>query len=272
MEDAGEGGQANVYRVVDRTGELKGDFALKRLRNRERVDRFRTEVAAIHRIKHPGVITILDHSDLADETLRAQYYVMPFAQHGDLRKRRALYRDNLDGTIKVIRNIAEALQAAHTLRIIHRDVKPQNILFHSESNELWVSDFGISFLPDGERLTPDGIVVGARGFTAPELEYGGPVEVTAAADVYSLGQVLFFLVSDGQLVSSDVFESGYDSLFEGEERHRLIRALLSKMICGLDARYPDMSFVLRHLDQIGEWESNVQTRLIANHGKDCLLS
>lgn len=261
--DAGEGGQANVFRVKDLSGALNGDFALKRLRSSARLDRFSAEVAAVERIDHPNVIKIVDHSPLAGD-VPVNYIVMPFAQYGDLQKRHGLYKNNVDGTLQVVRSIAIALRAAHSKGVVHRDIKPANILFPAESNDVWVSDFGIALLADQERHTADGFVMGARGFTAPELEIGGPnIEISPAADVYSLGQVLFFMLSGQTFARENVFDNRYDIFFHAGERQRLVRALLSKMVSPVASRHPDMEPVLAALDQIVEWEASAQTLNVA---------
>lgn len=98
---------------------------------------------------------------------------MPIAS-GNLEDRVGLYKGDLDAVLRVATQLADALAAAHALEIVHRDVKPANILFPRLDHEVWLSDFGICH--DGAakvRLTGVGEVVGSRGFTAPELEVVG---------------------------------------------------------------------------------------------------
>ncbi len=148
--DLGEGGQAHVLRVTDRTGALLGEFALKRISNPKRAGRFASEVEAIKRLDHPNIVKLVDHSALEanPEETEKQYIVMPLAAGGDLSKVVGRYQGDLDKVLVVARQIAEGLKAAHDKKIIHRDVKPENILFENDGDHVWVSDFGICLITD----------------------------------------------------------------------------------------------------------------------------
>lgn len=181
----GEGGQGSVFRVVDVKGEYDGEYALKRVLNPARRPRFRQEIEAIRRLDHPNVIKLIDHSALdVDSDQTKQFLVMPVAEAGDLSRaaRLSLYRDSIEGVIQVGKQITSALSAAHEAGIVHRDIKPQNVLCTGDGHEVWVSDFGICLLREQERVTPEGEIVGPWAFMAPELAYGGQLEVSAAAD------------------------------------------------------------------------------------------
>lgn len=170
----GGGGQGDIHRVRDLNDPTNPEYALKRLRNVARLNRFQAEIEALRRIQHPNVMKILDHAgDPAPGDKNNKYwFVMPLAQE-NLEDRIGLYKGNLDSVLQVSIQLADALCAAHALGITHRDVKPANVLFPQRDHEVWLSDFGICHLGiDGERLTTEGEVVGPRGFTAPELEVG----------------------------------------------------------------------------------------------------
>jgi serine/threonine protein kinase len=169
-----EGGQSVVFIVEDRTGKLPGEYALKRLKQKDRVARFRNEVAILRRMDDRNIIKLVDAQVQEDGSDDDSFLVMPVAEHGDLDSRLALYKDQLESVVQVALQIARALKHAHDNKVVHRDVKPGNILFPTVGHDVWVSDFGLSFdLTAEERHTPDGEVVGPRVFIAPELtEYG----------------------------------------------------------------------------------------------------
>jgi serine/threonine protein kinase len=181
--ELGHGGQGTVFRVKDITGEHQSEFALKRVPNATRHDRFRREIDAIKRLTdpatqraHPNIISLIDHSALDDAgDSEKQFLVMPIARGGDLSEpgRLNLYTDSIDAVLLVAKQIASALQAAHAANIIHRDVKPKNILFTGNGHETWLSDFGICLIREAPRITETTEVVGPRAFMAPELEDGG---------------------------------------------------------------------------------------------------
>ena len=250
---------------VSRSGDNAGhEFALKRLKKSDRLDRFMAEIEALKRIYHPNVIRIVDHStpeDLRDEKEPTYWFVMPKAEGRDLSKRLPLYKDSIDATLSVAIQLTEALRAAHSAGIIHRDVKPANILFAGSGHDLWLSDFGICHTVDSERLTPDGRVMGPRGFTAPEIE-SGVDHVTPAADIYSLGKVIYYMISGGMVIAREERDAAFHDLGTKGQRYRLLQILLSRMIALLPSRINDIDMVLRELVAIQEWEKTaVQSSL-----------
>lgn len=253
----GEGGQGHVFRVKDTEAEYQGEFALKRVQNSSRRARFLNEINAITRLKHPHIIRLLDHSTFEDGDTEPQYLVMPIAEGGDLahERRRKLYADNIAAVLSVSKQIASGLSAAHSAGVIHRDIKPANILSTGNGHDVWISDFGICFLRDVERHTEDAEVVGPRFFMAPELEDGGKLDVTPGADIYSLGKVIFFLITDGvQLPRERLHEEQFAKHLDKSEQHRFLGVLLNKMICPISERMSEMSEVIKQLDYIGEWQ------------------
>lgn len=99
------------------------------------------------------------------------YLVMPLAAAGSLTKRAALYKDQIDPTITVAKALAAALAHAHKNGVIHRDHKPDNILFAAEDHHPLPADFGICLIEGGPRFTGDAEIVGPRSFMAPELAW-----------------------------------------------------------------------------------------------------
>lgn len=267
----GEGGQGHVFRAVDITGQLKGEFALKRVRNLERHERFRNEIDAIKRLSHPNIISLIDHSALSKTTASDErpFLVMPIANGGDLSDpdRLSIYTGSVEAVLQVAQQIASALDAAHEAGVIHRDVKPKNILFTGRGHNIWVSDFGVCLIRDEDRSTDIGEVVGARGFMAPELENGGRLDVTPAADVYSFGKLIFYMFSGGITVPREtVHEDRYNRLFAGGERPQRLRFLLGRMVSSLDRRLKTMKEVIEGLRTLEEWEQKAHVPLISADG------
>ena len=265
-----EGGQSHVFIVEDLTGEHKGLFALKRLKRKDRVARFRREVEILRRLDDDAnIIKLIDAHVQEDGSEDASYLVMPIAEQGDLTDRLSLYKDQLESVVQVALQIARALKRAHDAKIVHRDVKPENILFPTVGHDVWVSDFGLSYDRETqERHTQDGEVVGPRGaFIAPELTEHGQRDVKPSADVYSLGQVIFYMLTGGEWVSGlNVHDQKYNQVFDKGRRHRLLRLLLGKMITAQENRYADMVPVIAQLEEIESWEKNAAVSLLDEHG------
>lgn len=278
--ELGRGGQGEVCRVKDLTGAYPGEYALKRVPNAKRRERFRREIEAIKRLTnpetqqaHPNIISLIDHSALdGNGEHQKQFLVMPIANGGDLSDpgRLSLYKDSIDGVLQVGKQVARALSAAHAAGIVHRDVKPANILFTGFGHELWLSDFGICLLCEAPRVTEPPEVVGPRVFMAPELEQGGQLEVTASVDIYSLGKVMFYMLSGGVIVPRErLDEPQFRKVFAKDERYGLLEILLSQMICAQDQRIQDADEVIRHIEKIETWGKNARLLPI---GEDALAA
>jgi serine/threonine protein kinase len=264
-----EGGQSHVFVVEDLKGEHEGLFALKRLKRNDRVARFRREVDILRRLDDTNIIKLIDAQVQEDGSEDDSYLVMPIAEQGDLDDRISLYKDQLESVVQVALQIARALKHAHDANVVHRDVKPGNILFPKVGHDVWVSDFGLSYdLEAQERHTPDGEVVGPRLFIAPELTEYGQHDVKPSADLYSLGQVIFYMLTGGRWVSAlNVHDQKYNQFFDKGRRHRLLRLLLGRMITPQESRYADMVPVIAELEDIANWEKNAAESLLDEHGE-----
>lgn len=252
-----EGGQSHVFVASDMRGEYTTPCVLKRIKNPKRRERFISEVQACKSLSHPGVIRVLDHSALdANGTDDSKMFlVMEMMEDGNLEKRVLGYRDALDSTLLVARTLAEALAHAHAKDIIHRDVKPANILFATAAHEPKLADFGICLIGEKARTTETGEPVGPWAFMAPELEAGGRLDVTAQADVYSLGKVIYFMLSGGRTVVRERHREAEYEIFSGRTvQHELLGRLLDRMICPLQSRV-GMTEVIAKLDEIANWRS-----------------
>jgi len=256
VEDIDQGGQAHVFKVVDRSDSSGTVFALKRMKNPKRKGRFDQEIGALKLLTHPAIPKIVDHSVPSDED---QWLVMPFAEDGNLKDKVALFKGNIDSTLQVSLNLADALGHAHDNSVIHRDVKPENILFPKKNDPTcWLSDFGICLFVDGPRYTEPDEIVGPRFFMAPEVEQGGPESATAAADVYSLGKVIYYILSGGTVPYREAHrEPPWNSVFEGHDpRLELMGELLDGMIALLPSRTKTMSEVREQVSRIINWDGH----------------
>ena len=191
--ELGQGGMSTVYLAEDLRHHRK--VALKVLRpeiGRVLGDRFQREIETTAQLTHPHILPLLDSGD-ADGTL---FYVMPYVDGESLRER--LARDKqlpLADAIRITREVADALSYAHGHGVVHRDVKPENILI--ESGHAVVADFGIARAIDqagGERLTETGVTLGPPAYMSPEQATGSR-DLDGRSDIYSLGCLLYEMLS-----------------------------------------------------------------------------
>lgn len=260
-ESLGSGGQGDVFYAMDKSGIFSEPVALKRLKNRKRAERFMREINAIASVDHQHVIKLIDYSPVViDDDEQPLYIVMPVAAGGDLSKRVLAYKDSLDSTLIVAQQLASALAAAHSAGVVHRDVKPQNVLFRDQGHDAILTDFGICYMYADERITPVDEAVGPRVFMAPEMEGGRAIEVRPAADVYSLGKLIYYMISGGVMLPREaIHEKQYSNIFSDSGRYHLLKMLLGKMICVEEQRLKSMQEVISELGQIVSWESRAQT-------------
>jgi eukaryotic-like serine/threonine-protein kinase len=190
----GAGGMATVYRAFDET--LQRPVAIK-LMNREvasdsdQLERFRREARAVAQLSHAHIVGVID----AGEDDGRPYIVFECVEGETLKDRiRRMGRLPIAEAVAYALEIARALGAAHARHIVHRDVKPQNVLIDEEGSAK-VTDFGIARTLDEEGLTADGRVLGTTDYVSPEQALGQAV--TGQSDQYSLGVVLYeMLVGD----------------------------------------------------------------------------
>jgi eukaryotic-like serine/threonine-protein kinase len=188
----GAGGMSTVYRALDETLERR--VAIKLL-NREvssdsdELERFRREARAVAQLSHPHIVGVID----AGEDEGRPYIVFEYVEGETLKERiRRLGRLPIPEAVAYAIEIARALGAAHARHIVHRDVKPQNVLIDGEGSAK-VTDFGIARTLDEEGLTADGRVIGTTDYVSPEQALGHPV--TGQSDLYSLGIVLYEMLT-----------------------------------------------------------------------------
>ncbi len=193
LDEIGHGGMATVHKAHDPV--LERHVALKVLHPHlrgtpEARTRFAREAKAVARLRHPNVLEVYDFGDAeADESfLAAELLTGPTLKEWVLAHPRLCAELGVALAIE----IGEALAAAHAAGIVHRDVKPENVLLHQNAS-LKLTDFGIAHLVDAHSFTATGQVIGSPGHMAPEIVQGG--EACVATDVFSFGTVLYFLLT-----------------------------------------------------------------------------
>jgi len=191
VEQVGAGGMAAVYRAIDsRSG---AERALKVLSptigdDEQFVRRFRREGKLLARLKHPNIISVLDYG----ETGKSFYLVMPFIQ-GETLQRKLVHRRFSEAEIRRwIRQVAGALEFAHQRGVIHRDVKPSNILI-DKSGDAFLTDFGLARLAESSGSLTGSLLLGTPAYVSPEQARSERLD--ARTDQYSLGVILFQLVT-----------------------------------------------------------------------------
>jgi serine/threonine-protein kinase len=188
----GTGGMSTVYRAFDTVLERK--VAIK-LMHREiaadsgQLERFRREARAVAQLSHPHIVGVID----AGEDEGHPYIVFEHVD-GETLKDRIRHRGRLpvEEAIAYAIEIARALRCAHARGIVHRDIKPQNVLIDEEGTAK-VTDFGIARTLDEDALTAAGRVLGTTDYVSPEQALGR--DVNGQSDIYSLGIVLFEMLT-----------------------------------------------------------------------------
>lgn len=255
----GGGGQGDVFEAS--TGEGAGLVAIKVIRtvHPKQVERFRVEMAIHRRLtdrRAPNVMPLLD-ANIVDEGDGAVggYLVMPLA-HSKLSDHLALLSGRVDLCLEVLRGVAVGIGEAHKENVVHRDVKPGNILFLDESLKTpLVSDFGICLLrdtPDEERITEVGETVGARFFMAPEQDHGGKVDVTPTADIYALAKLLHYMLTGRFLTRERIAEAFLPAEVDRDARLATIKARILEAAVVEDpvARIKDIPTLVKIIDEL----------------------
>jgi eukaryotic-like serine/threonine-protein kinase len=201
-ELVGSGGMSSVYRAHDRL--LERTVALKILheqftRDDDYVERFRREARAVAQLAHPNIVTVIDRGEQDGRQFIVFEYVDGMnlkelmTQEGPLSPREA---------IELALQVARGLSFAHDQGLVHRDVKPQNVLLDADGRAK-VTDFGIAHAVDVDGMTITGTIMGTSNYIAPEQARGQPVD--EQTDVYSLGCVLYELLAGAVPFDGDSF-------------------------------------------------------------------
>lgn len=193
-EEIGRGGMGVVYKARHQT--LQTDFALKTIRacefaSEEEIRRFYQEARAASRLRHPNIVSVHD----AGEEEGIPFLVMTYVDGHILTEYFNASDPDLERVVDVIIDVAEAVDYLHREGIVHRDLKPSNIMI-DDHGHVFVADFGLAkvFGDDGER-TISGTILGTPTYMAPEQAWGKVDDVCPQSDLYSLGAILYELLT-----------------------------------------------------------------------------
>ncbi len=195
LEEIGRGGMGVIYRARQR--HSRRIVAVKRVLSyhtdsHETLGRFRREAEAVASLDHPNILSIYEVSESEDGL---PFFSMKFATGGSLQKVGPALRTEPRQCMQLMAKVARAIEYAHGQGILHRDLKPGNILLDGCGEPL-VSDFGLAkWLDANKDLTKSLTTFGTPGYIAPEQAEGASADLTSAADVYSLGAILFDLLT-----------------------------------------------------------------------------
>ncbi|MCC3267033.1 serine/threonine protein kinase [Arthrobacter gengyunqii] len=244
VELLGTGGAASVYRAVDEN--LGREVAVKRFHpsvsDDDEYRRQQTETLLLATLNHPGLVTLLDAGTYAEEDGRAStYLVMELVDGPDLRKTLKSGPLTPAGTASLGADLADALNYVHSNGVIHRDVKPANILLYPQAENdtrLYpkLTDFGIARMTEATVATAHGATIGTANYLSPEQALGGAVE--PRTDIYSLGLVLLECLTGEKAFPGPIVESAVARLVRdpeipaelGTEWVDLLRAMTARTV------------------------------------------
>ncbi|WP_405284228.1 protein kinase [Gaopeijia maritima] len=229
-DELGRGGMGVVYRgtqvTLDRTVAIK--MLPAHLADAENQERFRREALTLARLAHPNIVHIYD----VEEADGHSFIMMEHVGGGSLGDRmRSASPFSATRAVEVMAPVLSALHAAHLAGVVHRDIKPDNILF-TESGRPKLTDFGIAHMRDSGSRTRTGVMLGTPYYMSPEQAQGRPV--TAAADLYAVGVVLYEMLG-GQVpfTGEDPLSVALKHVQEAPRPLRELRPKLPIALCDL---------------------------------------
>lgn len=239
VRQLGMGGMATVYLAVQES--LKRPVAIKvlaveRAPSDEMARRFEHEARTIARLDHPHIVSIFDVGRTSNGQI---YYTMPYLPNGDLSARNL--RDQPRRVLEIMRAMAEALGCAHDKGIVHRDVKPENVLFDKLDRPL-LADFGIALSNSHQpRVTREGATIGSSGYMSPEQARGYPLD--GRSDFYSLGIVCYeLLTGEMPFHGADALAVALAHIEQPVPRLPVTRRIWQPLIDRALAKQPDVRF------------------------------
>lgn len=265
LEKVGEGGQAETFRVRRKDGK---EGILKRIKNPKRTVRFERELAALRDLNSMFVPAYLD----AGKTDGRVWVVtedcgtpLPNSVQGaDVLRR-----------LRWFQNVATAIRDAHALGIVHRDIKPDNVVVSRDGVKACLVDFGICAIADSAPLTSVE-AFGNAAFAAPECGLGHPDSSSAASDIYSCGKLLYWLVSNKQFIFRESLEDLENSLKEVDPSLvARVCGLLRASVCASPVDRINAVELLRRSDALVQYAESLQSdaecgsfRIVDNLGRE----
>ncbi len=253
QKEIGKGGMATVFLAIQES--LSRPVVLKILnqvdtdKSGDMIERFMSEGRIIASLSHPNIITIYDIG-IAESSL---YISMEYVQGGDLKQRMELPVAD-DEALDILAKISNALSEAHKHGIVHRDVKPANILFRDAHTPL-LTDFGIAKQVDDDKdLTSTGIFLGSPNYVSPEQADG--LKIDGRADIYSLGCIFYeMLTGNKPYISSSIIDIVIQHKMAPvptlPEELREYQPLLNRMMAKKrDERIPDAEALLEEVKKL----------------------
>jgi serine/threonine protein kinase/predicted Zn-dependent protease len=192
IEELGKGGMGKVYRVEDK--KIKEEVALKLIKpevasDKKTIERFSNELKMARKISHRNVCRMYD----LGEEKGTHYITMEYVPGEDLKRLiKKVGQFSAGKTIFMAKQVCDGLAEAHRLRVVHRDLKPQNIMVDEDGNAR-IMDFGIARTVKGKGITGAGVMVGTPEYMSPEQ--AEVKEVDQRSDIYSLGVILYEMVT-----------------------------------------------------------------------------
>jgi tetratricopeptide (TPR) repeat protein/tRNA A-37 threonylcarbamoyl transferase component Bud32 len=259
IEELGKGGMGNVYKVLDK--HIKEKVALKLLSpeiasDEKTIERFRNELKFARKISHRNVCRMYD---LGQEE-GTHYITMEFVPGEDLKRLiRKVGQLSTGKTILIAKQVCEGLAEAHRLGVVHRDLKPQNIMVDEEGNAR-IMDFGIARSLKAKGLTGSGVMIGTPEYMSPEQ--AEIKEVDRRSDIYSLGVILYEMLTgkvpfEGETPLSIAMKHKSQAPRDPKEINahipeELSRVILKCMEKDRDKRYQNAEDILSELKRIEE--------------------
>jgi len=193
LGEAGRGGMGEVFKAYQ--PDLRRHVAIKTLLSGEQaseefLERFQREARMAAMLSHPNIVPIYDIG--AEGKLH--YIVMEYVEGRSLKQLLEEKRLDADKSLRIAFTVARALQFAHDRKVIHRDIKPANLILDKQGR-VKILDFGLARHLDGKGLTASSSMVGTPYYMSPEQAFGAPEELDHRTDVYSLGAVLYEMLS-----------------------------------------------------------------------------
>jgi serine/threonine-protein kinase PpkA len=258
-KEIGKGGMATVYLAIQeslaRSVVLKILDRVHNVTSSEMTQRFVDEGRIVASLHHPNIVTIFDIG-LSNEDL---YISMEYVQGGDLKKRMESHVPP-KLALDIVAKIGSALSSAHTHKVIHRDVKPANILFRQDGTPL-LTDFGIAKQTDFDNdLTSTGIFLGSPNYVSPEQADGKGVD--GRSDIYSLGCIFYEMLTGYKPYHSDsvidiVIQHKTSPVPTLPEKFLIYQSLLDRMMAkNIDERFANAEEMLKSVEKLQIVEDN----------------